>query len=65
MIKRDESEAVKVIIQMNKEGRRGRRKPEIRRLDAIYRDMKMAWVCIDDVRNRVRCRFRTEVADHK
>jgi len=43
---------------MNVEGRRGRGRPKNKWLDAIGCDMMTSGVCVDDVRDRVKWRFK-------
>jgi len=52
-------------MKMNAEGRRGRGNPKKKWLDAIECDMRTAGVGVDDVGDRVKWRFRTQVADPK
>jgi len=55
-MRRENLETVKMVMKMNVEGRRGRRKTE----EVVGCD----WgVCIDNVGVRVKWRFRTRVAD--
>jgi len=46
--------AVRTVMEMNVEGRRGRERPKKRRLDAIGWDMKTAGVCIYDMGDHVK-----------
>jgi len=51
-MKRENSEVVRTIIEMNVEGRRERGRPKKTWLDAIRIDMRPAGVCVDDVGDR-------------
>jgi len=52
-------------MKMNVEGKNGKGKPKKKWLDAIKCDMRTSGVCIDDVEDRVKWRFRKQVIDPK
>jgi len=54
-----------MVIGMNVEGRKGRGRPKKKWLNAIGCDVRTAGECVDDVGDRVKWRFRTQVADPK
>lgn len=59
-MRREKSEAVGTVFEMNVEGKRGERKSRKKGLDAIDSDMRIVGVCVDDVRDdRIIWRFRT------
>jgi len=60
-MKRENLEVIRTILKMNVEGRRGRR-PKKKWFDAIRYDMTVG-VCVGDVRNYVKYKFRTQEAD--
>jgi len=62
-VRRENSEAVRMVMEMNVEGRRGR--PKKKWLDAFECDMRTAGVCVDDVGGRVKCEGLAQVADPK
>jgi hypothetical protein len=65
VMRREESEAVRMVMNMNVEGKRERGRPKKKWLDVIKCDMKSAGVCTEDVGDRAKWRFRTKVADPK
>lgn len=64
-IKREKSEVVRMIIEMNAEGSKERETPKKRLLDAVKCDLRTTGMCVDDVRDLVKWWFRTQVADFK
>jgi len=62
VMRRENSEAVRTVMEMNVEGR-GRSKKKW--LDTIGCDMRTAGVCVDDMGDCVMWRFRTQVANSK
>jgi len=62
-MRRENSEAVRTLMEVNVEGRRGRGRPKKKWLDAIECDMKIAGVCVDDMGDRVKWKFKIQVAD--
>ena len=63
VMRREETSAVRVVMKMNVEGKRGRGRPKMKWLENIEKDMRVVGVCIGDVKDRDRWRFRTRVAD--
>ena len=61
--RREETEAVRVVMDMNVVGKRGRGRPKKRWLDGIESDMRIAGVTVRDVADRALWRCRTRVAD--
>jgi hypothetical protein len=61
----EETKAVRVLMKINIEGKRGRGKPKKRWLDMIEDDMRAISVSIGDVENRDEWKFRTMIADPK
>lgn len=51
----------RTVIEMNTE----RRRPKKKWLNAIELDMRAAGVCMKDVRDSIKGRFKTKVADPK
>jgi len=62
-MRRENSETVRKVMEMNVKGRR--RRPKKKLLDTIGCDMRIAGVCVDDVRDRVNWRLRIQVTDLK
>ncbi|KAL4126178.1 hypothetical protein QTP88_010404 [Uroleucon formosanum] len=58
-------EQTRVVMKMNVDGKRGRGRPQKRWLENMERDMRAVGVCIGDVKDRYKWRFRTRVADPK
>jgi len=58
-MRRENLEAVRTVMEMNIEGKRGRRRPKKKWLDAIECDVRIAGVCVDDVENRVKWKWPT------
>jgi len=54
VMRKESLNAVTAVMEMNVEGRRGRKRPKKKWFDAIGCDMKTAGVCIDDVGHRVK-----------
>jgi len=54
VIRRKNSEAVRIIIEMNVKGRRERKIPNKKWFDAIGCYMKTTGMCVDDMGNRVK-----------
>jgi len=52
-------------MKMTVEGRKGGERPKNKWLDAIRCDKWIADVCVDDVGDRVKWRFRTKITDLK
>jgi hypothetical protein len=50
-MKREETKAVKVVMKINVEGKKGR--PKKKWLDTIENYMKTVGVCVEDVENKV------------
>jgi len=59
----EDSEAVRIVMAIIIEGRKGR--PMKNWLNVIKCDMAIVGVCVDDVGDWVKWRFRTKVADPK
>jgi hypothetical protein len=57
--------AIRVVMEINVEGKRRRGKPIKRRLNTIENDMRAVDVCVGDVKNQDEWRFRTRVSDPK
>jgi hypothetical protein len=57
--------SVRVVMENNVNGKRGRGKPKKRRLNTIENDMRTVDVFVGDVKNRDEWRFRTRVANPK
>ncbi|XP_050534488.1 uncharacterized protein LOC126901782 [Daktulosphaira vitifoliae] len=65
VMRREELEAIRTVIAMNVEGRRGRGRPKKRWKDANECDMRTADVSVDDVGDRVKWKFRIRMGDPK
>ncbi|KAL4104536.1 hypothetical protein QTP88_019831 [Uroleucon formosanum] len=65
VMKREKTSAVIIVMKMNIEGKKGRGRPKKRWLKNIKKDMRAVVVCIEDVKDRDKWRFRTRVADSK
>jgi len=52
VMRREETKAVKVVMKMNVEGKRGRGRPKMIWLDTIENNMRAVRVCLGDVKNR-------------
>ena len=61
--RREETEAVRVVMEMNVEGKRGRGRPKKRWIDGVESDMRIAGVRVRDVADRALWRCMTRVAD--
>ncbi|KAL4092493.1 hypothetical protein QTP88_026994 [Uroleucon formosanum] len=61
VMRREETSAVRKVLKMNVEGKRGR--PKKRWLENIEKGIKVVGVYIGDVKNRYKWRLRTIVAD--
>lgn len=48
------SEAVRMIMKINVEGKRGKRRPKYKKLYAIENKIRIAGVCIGNVKDRVK-----------
>jgi len=64
-MKREEIKTVRVVMKVNVEGKKGRGKPKKKWLDTVENDMRAVGVCVEDVENRKKWRFKTKVADPK
>jgi len=64
VVRRENLESVRNVIEMNVKERRERGRLK-KWLDEIGCDMKTTGVCVDDVGDRVKWRFRTQVVDLK
>ncbi len=64
-MRREETSAVRVVMMINVEGKRGRGRPKKRWMENIENDMRLVGVGIGDVKDRDKWRFRTRVADPK
>lgn len=60
-MKSENSRAVRTVVEMNVERRRGR--PMKKWLNAIDCDTRINGVCVEDVGDCVKWRFRTKVTD--
>jgi len=65
VMKRGEAKTVRVVLKINVKGKRGRGRPKKRWLDTIENNMRAVGVCVRDVENRNKRRFRTKMADPK
>lgn len=65
VVRREKSEAIRTVMEMNVIGSRRRGRPKRRWLDAIMSGMRTAGVFVDVVGNRVKWRFKTRVANPK
>jgi len=63
-MRREETKAVRVVMKMNVEGKRGRDTKK-KWLDIIENDMSAVGVRIGDVGNREKWRCKTKVANPK
>lgn len=62
-MKTEESEAIRIVSEKIREGRRKRRRrPNKRWLDEMKKDMRIADMNVDNVKDRDDLRFRTQVA---
>lgn len=64
-MRKEESKAVRTVIEMNVEGRRDRGRPKKRWRDAIECDLRTADVSVEDVGDRVKWKLRIRMADPK
>jgi len=64
-MRREETKAIIVVIQINVEGKRGRGIPKKRWLDTIGNYMRAVVVCIGDVENRDKWKFMTKMKEKK
>jgi hypothetical protein len=64
-MKRDETKAVRVVIQINVEDKRGRGKPKKILLDTIANDMMAIDVCVGDLKTLDESKFRIKVPHPK
>jgi hypothetical protein len=64
-MRREDTNTVRVVINMNVEGKRGRGRTKKRWLDMIENDMNVISVYVGDVENQDEWSFRTRVADPK
>jgi len=63
-MRREDSEAVRTVVELSVEGRRGRRRPKKKWLNGIKCDMRMAGVCVNDVGDGVTWRLsRTQIGN--
>jgi len=61
---REELKAVRVVMEMNVEGTRGRGRPKEIWLDTVENDiMRVVGVCVGDVKNRDKWRSKTRVTN--
>jgi len=65
VMRREDLEVVRTVMELSVKERRGRRRPKKKWLNGIECDMRTSGVCVNDVGNRVKWRLRTKVADHK
>ncbi|KAL4132087.1 hypothetical protein QTP88_009302 [Uroleucon formosanum] len=59
VMRREETSAVRVVMKMNVEMKRGRGRPKKRWLENIENDVKAFGLCIEDVKDRDKWRFKT------
>jgi len=64
-MRRKETEAMRVFMKMNVEGKRERRKPKKRLFDTIENGMRATGICVEDVGNGDEWRSETRAADPK
>jgi hypothetical protein len=65
VMRREKTNALRVIIKMNVEGKKGRGRTKRRWFEIIVNDMRAVGVCVGDIENQDEWRFRVRVADHK
>ncbi|XP_050532668.1 uncharacterized protein LOC126900777 [Daktulosphaira vitifoliae] len=65
VMRKEESEAVRTVVQMNVEGRRDRGRPKNRWRDVNECNMRTADVSVEDVGDHVKWKFRIRVANPK
>lgn len=54
-MRREDSETVKTVMEMNVKGRRWSEKPKRKcTIECVYEDMSIAVVCLDDVGDRTK-----------
>ncbi|KAL4135686.1 hypothetical protein QTP88_007282 [Uroleucon formosanum] len=61
VMRREETSAVRVVMKINIEGKRERGRPKKKWLENIEKDMRVVGVCIGDVKDRDKWRFRTRL----
>jgi len=64
-MRREDSEAIKIVMELSAEGKRGRGRPKKKWLKRIEFDMRTVDVCVNDVEDRIKWGLRTKVADIK
>jgi len=62
-MRREDSEAGRTLMELSVDGRRGSRRSKKKRLNVIEYDMRTTVVCVNDVRDWIKCRLRTNVAN--
>jgi len=65
VMRRKDSEAIRIVMELTVEERKGKGRPKKKWLNGIKCDMRIAGVCVNDVGDRVEWRLRTKVADPK